>query len=377
MISLVVLFAFLLLFYSFFLSLIYRGLNRLEIFTRQNIIPNEFISVIIPFRNEENSILKSLESLEKQKYDSAKFEVIYINDKSEDNSLKILQHSIKKTNIKVISVPDNSLLRGHKKKAIEYGIRNSQGEIVVTTDADCTHNENWLSSLVSIFDKNTGFVSGPVEFNTGNSFFKKLQRLEFASLIITGAGLIGSNKPTICNAANLAFRKSIFYKVNGYSNNLNISSGDDEFLMHKIHKETNMSVKFCADRSAMAYTEPNKSISQFYQQRKRWASKGLFYSDKFLVLKLIFIYLFYLGLVVQPVLGFVLSPIFFVTFGISFFTKVFLEYLIVNKGVNLLFHKEMMKVFMPAEILHVPYILLSGISGAFGNYKWKDREVER
>ncbi len=377
MISLVVLFAFLLLFYSFFLSLIYRGLNRLEIFTRQNIIPNEFISVIIPFRNEENSIIKSLESLEKQKYDSAKFEVIYINDKSEDNSLKILQHSIKKTNIKVISVPDNSLLRGHKKKAIEYGIRNSQGEIVVTTDADCTHNENWLSSLVSIFDKNTGFVSGPVEFNTGNSFFKKLQRLEFASLIITGAGLIGSNKPTICNAANLAFRKSIFYKVNGYSNNLNISSGDDEFLMHKIHKETNMSVKFCADRSAMAYTEPNKSISQFYQQRKRWASKGLFYSDKFLVLKLIFIYLFYLGLVVQPVLGFVLSPIFFVTFGISFFTKVFLEYLIVNKGVNLLFHKEMMKVFMPAEILHVPYILLSGISGAFGNYKWKDREVER
>lgn len=377
MISLVVLFAFLLLFYSFFLILIYKGLNRLEIFTGQKIIPNEFISVIIPFRNEEDSILKSLESLEKQKYNNAKFEVIYINDKSEDNSLNILRHSIKKTNIKVISVPDNSLLRGHKKKAIEYGIRNSQGEIIVTTDADCTHNENWLSSLVSIFDKNTGFVSGPVEFNAGNSFFERLQRLEFASLIITGAGLIGSNKPTICNAANLAFRKSVFYKVNGYSNNLNISSGDDEFLMHKIHKETNMRVKFCTDRNAMAYTEPNKNISQFYQQRKRWASKGLFYSDKFLVLKLILIYLFYLSLVVQPILGFVLSPIFFVTFGTSFFIKIFLEYLILKKGVNMLFHKDIMKVFLSAEILHVPYILLSGVSGAFGNYRWKDREVER
>jgi len=377
MILLVVLFMFLFLFYSFFLYTIYKGLNNLEGTINQNTFSNEFISVIIPFRNEENNILKSLKSLQNQKYDNAKFEVIYVNDQSIDKSLKILRENIKKTNIKVISVPKNSALRGHKKKAIEYGIENSRGEIIVTTDADCTHTENWLSSLLSIFDKNTGFVSGPVEFNTGNSFFEKLQKLEFAGLIITGAGLIGLGKPVICNAANLAFRKSVFYKVNGYTDNLNISSGDDEFLMQKIHKETNMQVKFCADKNAIAYTEPNKSVSQFYQQRKRWASKGLFYSDKFLVVKLIFIYLFYLGLVVQPVLGFVLSSVFFVTFGISFFTKVFLEYLIVNKGVNLLFPKDIMKVFLPAEFSHVPYILLSGISGVFGNYKWKDREIER
>ncbi|MBK9099224.1 MAG: hypothetical protein IPM14_14120 [bacterium] len=39
-----------------------------------------------------------------------------------------------------------------------------QKEIIVTTDADCIHDEEWLNSLMQSFDPVTGFVSGPVEF---------------------------------------------------------------------------------------------------------------------------------------------------------------------------------------------------------------------
>ncbi len=134
--------------------------------------------------------------------------------------------------------------------------------------------------------KNTAFVSGPVEFMSNGSFFYEIQKLEFSSLIFVGAGLIGIKSPIICNAANLGFRKSVFFEVGGYNDNLLLSSGDDEFLMQKIARQTNYDIKFCLNKNAIAYTLPNENLSQFYQQRKRWASKGFHYVDKSIVLKL-------------------------------------------------------------------------------------------
>ncbi len=364
------------LFYFTFLMKIYAGLGKLKF--SENIFPYNFnyVSVIIPFRNEEKNIELNIKSIQKQRFDENKFEVIYVNDNSDDNSVSILKEKIKNKNIRILNISNSGALTGHKKRAINYGINNSRGDIIVTTDADCTYTPEWLTTLVSCFEKDTGFVSGPVEFISGSGFWNKIQRLEFAGLIITGAGLIGANKPVICNAANLAFRKDAFLKVNGYKDNLNISSGDDEFLMQKIHKLTGYKIKFCASKRAKVYTNAADSLTEFYNQRKRWASKGIFYFDKLLVVKLVLIYLFYLCLFVQPVLGF-FNPVFFVTFAVSFLIKFITEYLIIRKGNKLLYDYKFTGDFFIAEILHVPYILLAGFAGLFGNYNWKNRKVKR
>lgn len=55
-------------------------------------------------------------------------------------------------------------------------------------------------------------VAGPVDFETDGNFFSDFQRIEYAGLILTGAGLIGIGKPTICSAANLAYRKKFLRK---------------------------------------------------------------------------------------------------------------------------------------------------------------------
>ena len=245
-----------------------------------------------------------------------KFEVIYVDDFSEDNSLELLKKNIKKNNIRVLSVPDDFSKNAHKKRAVRFGIENAKGMIIVTTDADCVHDEEWLKSLVLSFDSVTGFVSGPVEFETDNGLFSEFQKLEFAGLVLCGAGLIGSGHPTICNAANIAYRKKVFDEVGGFKDQMNLSSGDDELLMQKIAKDSDFKVKFCIDKKSIVRTFPNKTIGDFYQQRKRWASKGLFYSDKSLVLKLIFIYTFYVGLAAQIILGLTISTYFSV---ITFF----------------------------------------------------------
>jgi cellulose synthase/poly-beta-1,6-N-acetylglucosamine synthase-like glycosyltransferase len=370
----------LLLYYSFFLIDIYKGLKRLIAMShlhKDNLIPDEFISIIIPFRNESANILESLSSIEIQEYPKDKFEAIFINDSSDDDSLELICRAKKSDNIKVLSIPSDYSKYQNKKRAIRYGIEHSRGDIIVTTDADCIHPLKWLKTLVSQFDKGTGFVSGPVEFTEEQTFFDRAQKLEFAGLVLTGAGLIGIDKPLICNAANIAYRKKAFEEVDGFAYRHDLSSGDDELLMQKIKKETSYKIKFCMSKEAIVKTWANRNLNQFYQQRKRWASKGLFYSNHVLIIKLIVIFLFFMSFPIQLILGISMNPIFLLSMAGCFVAKGIIEYLILKKGAEYLFNPSILRPFILAEFLHIPYILVAGISGLWGNYTWKEKRIKR
>ena len=362
--------------YVIFLLKVYYGLSKLKIVESERIL-QEFISIIVPFRNEEKNILNIYNSLTAQNYPTEKYEILFVDDSSNDNSLNLLKNLQKKENVSIHSVPKDYSKNAHKKRAIRFGIEKSSGEIIVTTDADCIHKKDWLRNLLKFMDEKTGFVSGPVEFISNSNLFSKMQRLEFAGLVITGAGLIGSNNPIICNAANIAYRKKAFEEVNGFTYQMSLSSGDDELLMQKIHRDTDYKIKFALDKNAIVSTEANPTIKEFYHQRKRWASKGLFYGDNLLLLKLVLIFLFYLSLIIQPILAIVLSAKFFISFIISLLIKIVSEYLILKKGTTLLFDPKILKSFILTEILQVPYILISGFMGMFGNLVWKDRKIKR
>lgn len=367
-------FLFLAVHYSFFLFRIFKGLGKLIKKTNGNF--NGLVTLIIPFRNESEKILQNLESIQNQNFADERLEVIYINDNSDDGCEILLKNAITKKNIRIINAESNGK-RAHKKAAIIEGLKEVKGEIIVSTDSDCFHGKNWLKTLINYFDEETAFVSGPVEFVDDNTFFAGLQRLEFAGLIFTGAGLIGAGTPVICNAANLAYRKKIFEEVGGFSDNMSLSSGDDELLMQKITSLKKYKIKFCPEMDAMVFTEPNSGLKQLMNQRKRWASKGLHYKSKGLIFTLVLIFLFYLGLLIQPLLGMFISRFFFLTFAVSLLLKMFCEFIIIVKGSKILGMKGLIKYFIPAEIFHVPYIVISAIGGAAGGYKWRGRTVKR
>ncbi len=369
-------FAILLGHYSLFLFTIFIGLKKLKS-SQLNQIPKEFVSIIIPFRNESENIISNIRSIVEQNFPKENYEVIYVDDDSTDNSFQILNDYPKPKNVKLLSLPNDYSPNAHKKSAIRYGIENSEGDIIITTDADCVYSKNWLDSMLSNFDDATGFISGPVEFLDDDGMFFKLQKLEFAGLVITGAGLIGIGKPTICNAANIAYRKKTFEEINGFYDHMDLSSGDDELLMQKIAKDTKYKVKFSLLIDSIVKTAASKNINGFYHQRKRWASKGLFYKNARLIIMLILIYLFYLGLLIQPFLVLLISSSFIYTFGLSLVIKLVLEYLILLKGKRILFLKLSLKPFIFAEFLQVPYIIVAGISGMFGNLEWKERKIKR
>lgn len=373
---LILIFILLGLFYFGFLMQILNGLKKKSPNGKKQ-IENPFVTVIVPFRNESEVIVKCLRSLEAQNYPHEKYEILFIDDFSNDNSILELNSNKRLLNTQVISVPNDFQKLSPKKRGIKFGIEKSRGEIILTTDADCVHPEEWIETMVSAFDDTTGFISGPVKFSDTKGFFGKNQQLEFGGLVLTGAGLIGANKPTICNAANIAYRKEAFEFVGGFEDNQHLSSGDDEFLMQKIAKSGKYKVQFHFSAKTLVETEANKTLDGFIQQRKRWASKGLFYNDKMLIVKLVFIYFYFLSLPTQLLLGLLFNSIFLYPFIVMLLGKVILEYLILKKGIPLIYTTIEFPVFVFAEMLHTPYIILAGLAGSFGNFEWKGRNLKR
>ncbi len=362
--------------YLFFILFLIRGISKVKNINRTNKLR---ASVIVPFRNEERNLRRTIESILNQDIEKDRFEIILVDDNSKDNSIESVKDLIENNNLRLIKLHDGM----GKKKAIETGINQAKNEIIVTTDADCYHQKAWLRSLIECFDEETGFVAGKVVYDNVNNFFEELQKIEFASLVSIGAALIGNNIPLLANGASCAYRKDLFFMVGGFSDNLNLASGDEEFLMQKIHFDAKYKIKFCSAENSSTFTEPIKSFSKFLNQRKRWVSKVPFYRNKLLLPVLVLLYLFYVFFLPGLALIFVnsnLSKTIFLIFGF----KSFIDLIFMVKGYKLLGllkrKYELLKliIFFPiAEFFHFIYISLIPILSFLTGFKWKGRKFKR
>src|SRR4051794_31146834 len=208
-----------------------------------------FFSIIIPARNEDDNITNCLQSIVANNYPLTHYEVIVIDDFSTDNTqayVKAMQQRY--NNIKLLVLEEmigNRSLLAYKKKAIELAIAEAKGDWIVTTDADCLVPRDWLSNLNEyILQTNSMFVAAPVSFINTHSFISIFQCLDFISLQGITAAAVSAGFHSMCNGANLAYSKSIFYAVDGFKGIDNIASGDDMLLMDKIQKQYTGSVGF-------------------------------------------------------------------------------------------------------------------------------------
>ena len=375
-------FNFLLIFFGivyFVIILIYTiGWLRLKTFQPEKDNLDTTVSIIVPARNEEKNIGILLKNLTQQNYPKENFEVIVIDDNSTDNTVEIITEFIKQhpeCNIKTIHLSEENPAAAYKKKAITKAIEASTGELIITTDADCSVNNNWLRSFVSFFvAEKAQMIVGPVCFHNESSIFEKMQSFEFLSLIAITAGAIRINRPIMCNGANLAYEKNAFNTVGGFGND-NFSSGDDVFLLLKIKQQFgNRSVRFLKNIDAIVYTEPKKSIKEFIHQRVRWASKNKGYDAKILLVSFT-VYMINL-LVVTGLLMTIMYPAIIKIVLISIFIKMLIDLPIlfgITKFVN---RREIMYYALPMIILYPIYIIITGALGIIGNYQWKDRRIK-
>ena len=131
--------------------------------------PQTNISVIIAVRNEENNIKPLLDSLCLQSYPTDLFEIIIVDDHSEDDTWNLLNnYPAGNRRISFIKLADHinkeDSIVSHKKKAIETGISQATGTLIVTTDADCLFHPDWLLTIARFYETHSAkFIAAPVK----------------------------------------------------------------------------------------------------------------------------------------------------------------------------------------------------------------------
>ena len=344
----------------------------------KNYEPRTTVSVIIAARNEAKNIANCLFSVLGQNYPPHLFEVIVVDDHSEDNTVEIVKHL---SNIYshlsciALKITDENVV-AYKKKAVETGIKAAKGKLIVTTDADCMAPENWLKNMAAFYEnKKAVFIAAPVVMAPGKGLVKIFQSLDFLSLQgITGASVFAQFH-TMCNGANLAYEKKVFEEVNGFEGVFHIASGDDMLLMHKIYLKHPGSVYYLKSKEAIVQTAPVNSWAEFFSQRIRWASKAPKYNDKRIFGALLLVYLFNLSFIIILVAAFFVKGLWI--YLISFLLLKTLYEILFMLPVARFFNKEKLLWWFPLmQPLHIVYTIIAGLLGSVTTYKWKGRKVK-
>lgn len=326
-------------------------------------------SIIVPYRNEIGNIEQCLRRLMDQQT-GYQFEIIAVDDNSEDGSRNVVD-KLKKEFPKIQSLYLSNA--SGKKAAIHHAIGKSIGEMIITLDADIRVSKFWLNT---IGDFNTAHAPSmivmPVMFEGETDLFQRMQVVEFIGIMGITGGSIKQKKAIMCNGANLAFLKSKYNEVQGYAGNENIASGDDMFLMLKLKEADLTSVMYLQHTNAIGWTKPMSSLSEFLNQRIRWASKTPHLKDNHIV---------FAGSLILLINVLLVTQFFFVLSGITlpfvwlvcFALKTFADYNL-YRTVRPFFQKEEDRIAFGLTSFLMPfYSVFVPIAGIFYKPTWKGR----
>ncbi len=331
------------------------------------------VSVLVPMRNEASALPHCLAALAAQEYPEQRMEVLLIDDHSTDGTAKIAAAAITgDARFRVLRCTEGE---AGKKDAITRGVAEARGDVIVTTDADCVFAPQWLRSMLHPFADGADVVAGPVVFSSRDSFFARLQALEFLGLVGVGAGFFGIGYPRLCNGANFAYRREPFDAAGGYDGNRDVHSGDDAFLLHDIVYRQGGRAAFVTDGAAVVRTEAAASVREFLRQRIRWASKTRSYEDSRFVSFLVLLFVYFLFAAAAPFVS-VTSTAALLAGVLFFLLKLTADARVLLATAALFRQPLRIPDLLAAEFLHAYYIVVVSFLGFFGTFSWKNRNVK-
>ncbi|HLV15637.1 MAG TPA: glycosyltransferase [Xanthomarina sp.] len=357
-------------------SFIY-GFNKVSEFNFKEPLTKTNFSIIIPFRNEAQNLPALLNTISKLKYPLSNFEVIFVDDASEDASVKIIKQHLDKTEVDFKILQNQRRSKSPKKDAITTAIEQASCEWILTTDADCLVPELWLD-IYNSYIQNTkaNMISGPVAYYSLHSFLDRFQAFDFLSLIGATIGGFGLKTPFLSNGANLAYKKDFFKTLNGFYGNNDIASGDDVFLLQKAIEKHRNSVLFLKAKEAIVLTKPQPDFSSLKSQRVRWASKTTHYKNSFGKLTGLVVLLMNAGLIAY--LLFACLGIFnFKLLLLVFILKSSIDFVLLYKTASFFNQKKLFRSYPLSAICYPAFSVYIAFIAIFSSYKWKDRAYKK
>ena len=358
-------------FYLIFIAAFTFGLfnlkERIYFFNKRNIVK---VSILIAARNEENNIEKLLYSLYNQSFLKELFEVIIVDDHSEDRTKIIINDFIykhKDINIRLLEAESEG-----KKRAISQALHKAENELIMVTDADCELNTEWIESVVGFYqEERCKMILAPVLLSPAENLFEKIQVLEHLSLIASTAGSASIGFPVMCNGANMAYEREAALEVEKLRHDFNIPSGDDMFLLEQFVKNFGYrNVKFLLNKSAVVKTRTCKTIKEFFRQRRRWVSKTKSYTNWKIITTALVVLFFNLS-----IFSLFLSAFFIPALWSLYFLLTLLKFVIdfpILKNITAFMNQgKILRWALPLEFIYPFYVVFTAISGLLLKVTWK------
>lgn len=257
------------------------------------------LSVVICARNEEENLRQHLPQILSQDY--PEFEVVLVNDFSEDESKWLLKElSAQHANLKVVEIAEHVRLKHGKKFAVTLGIKAAKYEHLVFTDADCIpESDQWLRHMAQAFVGGEEIVLGYSPYYKKSGILNALIRFETFHTAMSYFSYALKGNPYMGVGRNMAYTKSLFFRGKGFAAHMHIPSGDDDLFVNQNATPHNTAV--CIHPDAHVWSKPETTFAAYYQQKTRHAGASKAYKPahrRMLATQLVSAFLFYVSAVV-------------------------------------------------------------------------------
>jgi len=233
------------------------------------------VSVVICARNEEENLRQNLSKVLNQRY--PKFEVVLVNDFSEDDSTWLLRDlSSQYQHLKVVEIAEHVRMKHGKKFALSLGIKAAQYEHLVFTDADCVpESSDWLTHMAGAFSGGKEIVLGYSPYLRRTGMLNALIRFETFHTAMSYLSYALKGKPYMGVGRNMAYTKSLFFRGKGFASHMHIASGDDDLFVNQNATPHNTTI--CIHPEAHVWSEPKTTFSAYARQKTRHAGASKAY----------------------------------------------------------------------------------------------------
>ena len=355
--------------YILFIGQLIYGFNRMKRFSKKELTPKTSFSIVVPFRNEKENLPNLLHSISLLNYPKELVEVILVDDDSDD------EFRIQNLEFRIQMIKNVRKSNSPKKDAIETAIQIAKHDWIITTDADCLVQKDWLTIYDQYIQKNeVEMVASGVCYIPKKGFLSAFQNLDFLSLQGATIGSFGINQPFMCNGANFAYSKSFFKELNGFQGNETIASGDDVFLLQKAVSVAPKKVGFLLAKESIVATNPVATWSDLFQQRVRWASKSTGYSSVYGKLLALVVFGGNLAWIVSFLLwlvGLLDQNIFMLFVALKFL----IDFILIYKTAN--FFESKLQYVLASSLLYPFFSVSVAVYSLFGKYSWKGRNFRK
>jgi len=240
------------------------------------------ISVVISARNEAQNLNEFLPVILEQDYPN--YEVIVVNDCSEDNSEEILSKmKIKYKHLYVTNIRKDEKFSHGKKLALTIGIKAAKNEYLLLTDADCKPvSKHWISEMQSKFSAKHEIVLGYGGYFPEKSLVNLFIRTDTVFIAMQYISFARIGFPYMGVGRNLAYKKSLFFENKGFSKHIHINSGDDDLFINEVAKKSNTTVQY--SQESFTLSVPNTTFQQWINQKRRHLKTGKHYKKRYKLL---------------------------------------------------------------------------------------------